>query len=193
MSLLVIIVVQFVFGVLNLNAYTKQKLLIFGIVGLGSQIMLLISAIWGFRCMFSMYMVYMLIIMLLLYGKARVVQLDVLACGLLAAFHPLASAIYMVLSSTLGGKHWWNKGRKSVVSISAILSMLILIMGYWQNSIVLEENEKCTRSDQSVIALSVLPKEDFSWYSIPMNEFHEYYYKQYHQIEEKEIIYTYSE
>lgn len=63
-------------------------------VGIGSQAMLLISAIWGYRCMLSLYLVYMLIIGCFLYRAESKQRNFVLATGVLVSFHPIAAMIF---------------------------------------------------------------------------------------------------
>lgn len=171
-----------------IRRYTyKPMMIMLLIVGLGSQIMLLISAIWGFRCMFSMYMVYMLAIGCLLTEMSSNAALFVLCSGLTLSIHPIITVVYWAVAIIF----CFAKRVSHIKNISAVLlyfgvavSLLTILFGYAENVPVHKENLKNTEFGEKTITLTQLPDELYSWYHIPFGEFHEDYYKQYHELSE---------
>ena len=131
--------------------------------------------------------------MMLLYGKEKELQYEVLSCGLLTALHPLATIIYIVVKNALRKKAWWHKVRVAIAPVCIVLALMNVSHGYWQNHNILKENEQNTKTEQETIILKELPEKDCSWYSIPMIAFHEQYYKYYYEVEDKDITYLYIE
>ena len=165
------------------------------VVGIGSQVMLLISAVWGFRCMFSLYMVYMLLIGCLLYHAEEAQKRTVLAVGILTAIHPAAALVYIGIVLFM---RW--KGRESLLQkVSALLiycgtvfSLLVLCIGYGRNASVHHLNLADTKAPNvHSIEIRELPNDVYSWYFVPIGEFHENYYRILHDIpQDTEIIYV---
>lgn len=158
-------------------------------VGLGSQGMLLISAIWGFRCMFSMYMVYMLLIGCCLYHMDAQRRSCVLAAGLLMSFHPgLALAFCVVL---MAKPECLKRAVPVGLRCAVVLAMAILIAGYAKNTPVHRQNLRNTAQiTDSTIVIAELPDDLYSWYFVPIGEFHEDYYRMLHEIPDSvEIVY----
>ena len=158
-------------------------------VGLGSQGMLLISAIWGFRCMFSMYMVYMLLIGCCLYHMDAQRRSCVLAAGLLMSFHPgLALAFCVVL---MAKPECLKRAVPVGLRCTVVLAMAILIAGYAKNTPVHRQNLRNTAQiTDSTIVIAELPDDLYSWYFVPIGEFHEDYYRMLHEIPDSvEIVY----
>lgn len=158
-------------------------------VGLGSQGMLLISAIWGFRCMFSMYMVYMLLIGCCLYHMDAQRRSCVLAAGLLMSFHPgLALAFCVVL---MAKPECLKRAVPVGLRCAVVLAMAILIAGYAKNTPVHRQNLRNTAQiTDSTIVIAELPDDLYSWYFVPIGEFHEDYYRILHEIPDSvEIVY----
>lgn len=168
------------------NYPCRQVLLSLLLVGIGSQVMLIISAIWGFRCMFSMYLIYILIISCVLSKINDKGRIFILCSGLTAALHPMVTIIYWVLILLL----WICKQRSyfkgisvSIIHFGTVLSLLILLVGYADNSSTHYQNLKNTlEKNTETICLSQLPDETYSWYFVPFGEFHEKYYRLYYQI-----------
>ena len=159
----------------------RPQLLFLCVVGVGSQVMLLISAVWGFRCMLSLYVVYMLLIGCLLCDADDTVRWRVLSCGAAAAIHPLLAAALLGVF-LLTGKEWI--GKKAAMVCTAI-SLMILVAGYGANAGTHRENLRRTRDPESrVIVLKELPDDTCSWYLTPFNDFHETYYRILHTIPE---------
>lgn len=167
---------------------SKPVLLFLCVIGAGSQIMLLVSAVWGFRCMLSLYLIYMLLIGCMLDPAESEVKTAVLSCGIAAAVHP-------VIALLLGTIYVLMKGKASriiitriangVVYTGTVAALVLLVVGYARNVQVHEENLFATKHYQEeTIVLKELPDETYSWCLLPMNEFHEAYYRQIHHIPE---------
>ena len=163
------------------------------LVGLGSQGMLLISAIWGFRCMLSMYMVYMLLIGCVLYHAEEAQRRNVLLAGLLMAIHPALALVFCLL--LLMGKEAWRdflkKAAPAGIRCLVVLALVGMFAGYARNVPVHRQNLLRTREMQSnTIVIEELPDDVYSWYFVPIGEFHEEYYRILHEIPDSvEIIY----
>lgn len=154
-------------------------------VGIGSQIMLLISAIWGFRCMFSLYVVYMILIMFLLSKMQKKYIYLVLSTGVLASIIPGLVWIFWILYGVINQKNaFFEKICKVMIGSLSIMILLNLAIGYAANRETYCENNINSEETKEEIVLTELPNETYSWYSIPMNEFHERYYKMYYGIPE---------
>ncbi len=161
-------------------------------VGLGSQIMLLISLIYGFRCMFSMYMVYMLLLGCLLYRMDKADCLIILGTGITAAIHPLLTLVLWV--GILLWYFWRRalpsvKGLSGVVRVCVVASLLSLCIGYGLNHATYQNNYISTQYSSDIITIKAVPYENYSWYSTPFSEFHENYYRIYYGLEDQIIQY----
>ena len=161
-------------------------------VGIGSQFMLLISAVWGYRCMLSLYLVYMLIIGCLLYNADAKQRLFVLASGILASFHPAVTLVFWVAVFWLRRKPTFAKNLATVITCcGSAVALLILLIGYGQNVDTHKMNlQSTTVSENQMIVIQELPDDTYSWYFVPIGEFHEEYYRILHDIpEDINIIY----
>ena len=161
-------------------------------VGIGSQIMLLISVVWGYRCMLSLYLVYMLVIGCLLYHADTKQRLFVLASGILTSFHPLATLTYWGVAFLLHRKQMFAKKLTELVTYcGAAVALLILLFGYGKNAQTHKLNLKNTADFQNqTVIIQELPDDMYSWYFVPIGEFHEEYYRILHEIPETvDIVY----
>lgn len=163
-------------------------------VGIGSQIMLLISAVWGYRCMLSLYMVYMLVIGCLLYHTDAKQRWFVLATGILVSFHPLAAFVFWVviaLLRTIREKVLSEKIPAFIAYCGSVAALLVLLIGYGKNAPIHALNlQSTTNPENNVITIQELSDDTYSWYFVPISEFHEEYYRILHEISENvEIIY----
>lgn len=150
-------------------------------VGMGSQGMLLISAIWGFRCMLSMYMVYMLLIGCALYHMDKKCRNCALAAGLLMSFHPALALAFCI--GLLAKPDYLKKAVSAGLRCAVALAMAALIVGYAKNAPVHRQNlRNTTEITDNTIVIQELPNDLYSWYFVPMGEFHEAYYRLLHNI-----------
>lgn len=162
-------------------------------VGLGSQGMLLISAIWGFRCMFSMYMVYMILIGCVLYHAQDAQCRNILLAGLLMAIHPAPALVFCLL--LLVEKEVWRdplkKAAPAGIRCLVVLALVGMLMGYARNVPTHRQNLlRTAQVDNNSIVIEELPDDIYSWYFVPIGEFHEEYYRILHEIPDSvEIIY----
>lgn len=163
-------------------------------VGLGSQVMLLISAVWGFRCMFSMYLVYMLLIGMLVKDMSAEKTLLVLTSGIMTALHPVAALLYWAATLVL---YLFHQRRiffhfsKVTLLCGMVLSLTVLFSGYLGNAAVHRSNlENTARHQGQTVVIQELPNDLYSWYFVPFGEFHEDYYRLLYNIPDgTEIIY----
>lgn len=189
--LLILFIVQMLYLFVKQNHPGKQAIFSLVFVGVGSQIMLLISAIWGFRCMFSMYMIYMLLILFYLPRLDTDMQVFVLCSGIVGSLSPIALAVLWCLSLLLKNKkNALRMGLHIFTRASAVAAMTILLFGYAGNVHTHIANIKQTRqtSDYGELRLQELPNDIYSWYFIPMGEFHENFYRVYHSISDSVVI-----
>ncbi len=168
---------------------TEMFMLLF--IGLASQGMLLISAIWGFRCMFPMYLVNMILISCLLYRTEQNLLLFIFSSGLIAAWHPAAALIFWCVCFACKRKRIFNTACYAAVYLGVILAFGTLLHGYAGNVQTYKENIQNTRQpEKGVIVIREVPNDIYSWYTVPFSEFHERYYREYYNIgDEIEIIY----
>ena len=165
---------------------SRISLLFLMVIGLGSQIMLLISAIWGFRCMFSLYMVYMLLIGILLQKLEKNTRLVVLCVGILAAFHPALALVFFVLC---GLRYAWKKHAvsqnvcKTIIRGCTAAALIVLCLGYGSNVPVYKENLASINEKQETVVIRQLPHEEYAWYWVPFGDFHTDYCKQYYGLD----------
>ena len=161
-------------------------------VGIGSQIMLLISAVWGYRCMLSLYVIYMLLIGCLLYHADAARRLFVLSSGILASIRPAATLLFWCTVCLLRRKgRFGRKLSAGIACCASALALLTLLVGYGQNAETHKLNLQRTdaRTNQAIV-IQELPDDLFSWYFVPVSEFHEKYYRIFHEIpEDVEIVY----
>lgn len=145
----------------------KPVLLTLAFIGFGSQIMLLVSPIWGWRCMLSMFIVHMLLIACCLFELDKKTQLFILCSGLTVSFHPLLTAaywgvmlIFYIIKKEKAG------GCVSQITLRAVVAaaMLTLLFGYAANAPTLRGNlERTLNHDGNTIILKD-PPTGYSWY-----------------------------
>lgn len=159
-------------------------------VGIGSQIMLLISAVWGYRCMLSLYLVYMIVLGCLLYRAETKNRLFVLASGILTSFHPVATLMFWAAVFLLCRKQTVVKKLATVITCCGLAAaMLIILIGYGRNVETHKMNLQSTAAQENQrIAIRELPDDTYSWYFVPISEFHEEYYRILHDISEDVVI-----
>lgn len=198
--ILIILIFEFAWVFVKRNYKGKMEALYFVFVGIGSQIMLLISAIFGFRCMFSIYMVYMLLILICIEEFEKKERYFVLLSGSISNCNPIVLIIFWIIFLVLSNI-WGNTGKfsieyveKRMIQCSMVVTLGILLLGYAQNVstyIINIENTKSIDGDIKNLKLKELPDDTYSWYFIPMLEFHENYYKSYYELPEQvNITYT---
>ena len=180
---LLFILIQLVY-VFVIKSYAEKTMILSLIfVGIGSQVMMLISAVWGFRCMFSMYMVYMLLILFCFKKIDDENKMIILCSGIIGSIKPVAVVLLWVVFLILRRrKSLVLSAEKVLTCVAVIVSLSLLIFGYAHNSSGHLENIESTKKaeDSGKAVLHELYDDTYSWYFIPMNEFHEKYYIKYH-------------
>ena len=194
-ALLLIFVVWVLYSIICRRFIFREHIWFLVVVGIGSQVMLLISAIWGYRCMMSLYVVYMLIIACLLYHADTKQQQFVLLAGTLTAIHPIATMVFCVattIKQLLSKRISLKKYITPALCCTTVLIMFGLLVGYAKNSLTHCENLQYTYTQKnSTVFIKELPNDIYSWYFVPFSEFHENYYRILHGIsEETDILYV---
>lgn len=179
---------------LRAKAVFKEHIYFLIVVGIGSQVMLLVSAIWGFRCMLSFFVVYMLVLACLLYNADPKLQRIVLLVGILVSIHTVVAVAFCVAVAAkefVFKKVSFEKWLSPVLCCAVFLSLVGVFVGYAKNIPTHRMNLQQTEAqwDNSII-IRELPNDIYSWYFVPISEFHEEYYRLLHDIPENvEIIY----
>ena len=191
--LIILFVIEMTFLFIFRKYNEKETTVFLIVIGIGSQLMLLISAIWGYRCMFSLYLIYMLLILLCLTKQSRYERGIVLCSGIVSNIFPPALVLVWLIQYILKDKEKENTVITKVIIYSSVLvSMIAIFIGYGTNIKVHLKNLENTNhvKNGGSIILEELPDELFSWYFIPIDEFHEKYYRLYNEIPENvEIVY----
>ncbi len=190
-GLLIVFCIQMIYMFIKQDLSGKQMTFFLAFVGIGSQIMLLISFIWGFRCMFSIYMVYMLLILYCLTKLNEAQRRFILCSGIVASLSPLAVVVLWCLLLLMKNRERAMRTMLNVITYSSVVAaMTILLLGYTSNVSTHVENIARTKqvSECGELRLQELPDDVYSWYSLPMGEFHENYYKVYHGIPDSVVI-----
>ncbi len=173
----------------------KVKIIALIFVGVGSQIMLMISDVWGYRCMFSMYTVYMLLIGFCLSRFPKEDSAFILCAGAVGSICPLALTILWILKIVqIKNRSVAYIVSRAVTVIATVVALLVLFIGYNNNRTIHKMNIQNTLAaeESGKIRLYELEDDTFSWYFIPMGEFHENYYRRYHGLS-NEIEFEYIE
>lgn len=190
--IIICIIAEFVYVFVVRKYNQKQVVLILFVIGLGSQIMLLVSEIWGFRCMFSMYTIYMLIIGICLTDLSKKNALIILGSGILNCILPILVPIYWVLSLAVCklNDEYKRLIHIAVISLSVLFSLSTLLYGYASNVSTYEKNISSVKTNTAVVEVQKPPKDEYCWFKVPMEEFHEEYYKKYYNLQnETSFIY----
>lgn len=123
-SVILMFIFVFLYCLLNVDKRYLKWLGIFVFVGFGSQIMLLISVIHGYRCMFSLYLVYMLLIEYFITDITTDTRLFILTNILLSTIEPrLIIIIWLIYFIYL------KQGIKLCWILKSILIIGVLIDG----------------------------------------------------------------
>lgn len=194
LALAVLVAAQMIWVVV-IRAYPEKHLLLsLLIVGIGSQAMLLISVIWGFRAMLSLYLIYMILILCLIRRLGAKERLFILLSGITAALNPLITIAFWAVLAVL-----WLCGLRErvpavsqiVIYISTAAALITLMLGYAGNAGTQLENLGSTqRQEGKTVVLKQLPDDTYSWYFLPFAEIHEQTYRVYHHIpDDIKIVY----
>ena len=185
LSVLFVCIVLFAYCAFVFRKLLRVEIIALILVGIGSQVMLLISVVWGYRCMFSMYTVYMLLIGIGLTRLNKETRILIVLSGILTSIHPmlLFAVIAVALIRKIAPKFTHSLEYFCTVG-ATVAALLILFIGYQKNSVQLKKNIENTQNvrKNEKIHIFELENEEYSWYSIPMGEFHEEYYRRYYDL-----------
>lgn len=164
-------------------------------VGIGSQLMLLKTEIWGFRTSFSWILLYIIILLTLISDKEEKKEFILLYCISCIAINPYMGIIGVIALIIL-------QFNAKLVPLFAILAPLFVIVtalsdetiGYKNNSQVHRQNITAAEEADKYakIMLQDYIDERYGWNSPPFSEFHENYFRNYYHIPD-EIIIEYGE
>ena len=180
------------------NNPRKQRIdmIFWSVVGIGSQIMLMVSIVWGFRCMLSVYLVYMILIALSLQGMQTKEKLFVLCSGILTAINPSLTLCFWGISAIF----CYNERQlpsvnlqKELLRLCSVASLIILCIGYGSNLSTYQENLLSTSLANEYVIVKELPNEIYSWYQVPFNKVHDRYYREYNDLGNIDIKYVVKE
>lgn len=174
-----IILINIVYNDLQQN----NRVILFSLffVGIGSQIMLLISEIWGFRISFSMYIIfYIFILYLISKFDSKLIPLMISAI-LLLDFNCILSIILMIFIFCL--KEKINNKIANVLICSCIIMFQIQnIKGYRDNSCIHIDNTNEAYSNKEIIYIKSFKNDLYGWTNPPFSKFHENYFRKYYSI-----------
>lgn len=168
------------------------SLILLLISGIGSQVMLLISVIWGFRISFSMYIV-MFIFILYLANYFENLAFDIVILVCICSINIILGFASCLIFITL---KYFNK--EINLNMKCVLGLILIVInlssnvqGYYKNFVIQQENIKILKSNtDSEISLKKLDNNIYGWTLAPLSEFHENYMKQYYELgDEVEIFY----
>ena len=187
LSILVMLclIMQTVLFIFHLKCKNNHGILALVVVGLGSQIMLLISAVWGYRCMFSMYTVYIMIIIFILDHLDRKEICTVLLCGAVICIDPIWGIIVWFACLFLKRKEKvFYIISVNTIRIVVVYLLLGIFLGYYGNADTHKQNAAEVENARStkVLVVHSIPDTTYSWYRVPFNEGQEYYYCRYYDL-----------
>ena len=167
------------------------------VIGIGSQIMLLKTDLWGFRTSFSWILLYLILLLSVIADRTDTKSLSVLACIACIAINP-----YVGLLGVVGLISIFVKKKNAPVLAASISILAIIaglsdeIQGYKENSQIHKQNTVAAEKAilYSEIEIQDYIDEQYGWTSPPLSEFHEKYFRSYYGIsDEVSILYVESE
>lgn len=170
----------------------QRDMLFWTIVGIGSQVMLMISIVWGFRCMLSTYLVYMILLGILISTFDSEEKTFILCSGIFTAINPMLTLLFWGMNFIfyLKKKELLRlKTQQVLLRTGIVTALLILCVGYRANVSTYQENLQSTKLKNDSVTIKELPNKVYSWYSVPFNEFHDQYYRAYHGLGDVEVLY----
>ena len=151
-----------VFSIIN-KKLEITWIVILGLLAIGSQMMLLISTIWGVRTSFSVLLIYILLV-LVIYGSLEIKNNK--------------NVIVTILYSM-------------VACVIIVCCICPNIVGYKENKSIHNYNIEQALSHKDNIKIKSFKIEEYGWTTPPLSKFHEEYFRKYYEIpRETKIIYT---
>ena len=161
------------------------------IIGIGSQIMLLKTDLWGFRTSFSWIILYLIVILMLVADKADMKSFTVFVCIVFIAINPYVGLLGVTI---LVVAYYYNK---TIPTLAVIVSLFVIIVGlsdeavgYRENSQIHKQNIAAAESAEKNDKIEIQDYEDeqYGWNSPPFSEFHESYFRNYYNIPDDVLI-----
>ena len=156
---------------------------------IGSQIMLLVGEIWGFRTAFSVDVFYILMIICIFNTTENKYLLQIIITTCLLYSNVLFGIVYVLLLFVL---RVFNKKSTFISSIfivgALITNLLPLTFGYYENSLIHRENIQTIQDNKSKfknVELNSGFKEKYGWTLPPLSEFHQKFFNEYYGISEQ--------
>lgn len=155
------------------------------VIGVGSQIMLLKTDLWGFRTSFAWILVYLIVLLSVLADKTDVMDYAVFACITCMAINPYIGAF-----GTVGLLILFMK-KKTAMAVSILISVVVILgglsdemLGYINNSGIHKQNRIAaeTADQYPEIEIQGYIDQQYGWNSPPLSEFHEKYFRSYYAI-----------
>lgn len=168
------------------------SLVLLGIAGIGSQVMLLISTIWGFRISFSMYII---IFIFMLYLSSHFSELSLQLALLIGIYNINVIAGIVASVIFLLAKYYNEIFNYNIISVLGLIVIIINLssnaIGYYKNYKIQQGNiQMLELREDDTIVLNKLDNEIYGWSFSPLSEFHENYMRQYYMIPKSiKIIY----
>lgn len=188
----VLLAIQLIWLLIVRNYRAKRLIIVLVFVGIGSQLMLLVSSIFGFRCMFSMYLIEMLIILYLLAGLDDKKAWMVLLVGASSAVHPICGLFLFVVGLLYDAKGRPNKRysyERATTMICALLLLSSALVGYYKNTSTARQNREYALSGEPRVMLKTY-NNVYTWEHFPLNIIHEKYFRLYYGLSDQtDIIY----
>lgn len=156
----------------------RKFLLAFAICQGGSQLMLVVAEVWGFRYMFCAFFINILFILYFLQQGSTTEKGVILAIGLLASFHSVAALAFglFVLLVEFSKKRATGRFFAKILPALCVLCILIgssvslgnLILGYSKNAAVIEKNiERARTYNEGILTIQVPVDPDHTWCYFP--------------------------
>ncbi len=170
--------------------YGTMYLVTLAVIGLGSQLMLLATELWGFRTSFCWVLILILFILVWL-SQLPAQEEKMEAAGLLClAMHPLLGLFALALCCLCRLRKRGAAAALAILLLAAVpLGLLDEVLGYQANrDVQLEIRQKAEDAAENgaVSEIVLRPYDEFlyGWNSPPFSEFHQRYYKSYYGVPE---------
>lgn len=166
------------------------------VIGVGSQVILLGTDLWGFRTSFSWILVLLVLGLLLMDNMRFPNSFGYFASLLCMPVHPILGIVGAVLASIC---LFSKKPRQTLCTGVLLFSILMClrdeVIGYQKNrdvqiSIIRAAENAASDNEFSTVIIHPYDEKQYGWNSPPFSEFHEKYFRSYYGIPEgDDIIY----
>ncbi|MBR3474655.1 MAG: hypothetical protein IKH34_06265 [Oscillospiraceae bacterium] len=163
------------------------------VIGLGSQIMLVSSELWGFRTSFCWVLILILFLLVWLSQLQTPEEGMEAACLLCLAMQPLFGLFALALCCVCRLRKRGTAAVLAILLLAAVpVGLLDEVLGYRENRAVqLEIRQAAEKAAEGQVSELVLRPYDaflYGWGSPPLSKFHEGYYRSYYGIPDSVVI-----